>query len=283
MRPDRRTMLLFLFLILATVVIPAPAAPGTAPGPQLADESAQSAPAGAGASARRPRGAVPEALIQRLERAQLVGDREALTACREQLAASLRSDTRNALARYTLAYVDWRLVHLPGTKDPDALLERAQQALERNLRQDPDDVESRALLTGVLGERIGQMPIRGMVLGPKADAHIERAAKAAPDNPRVVLQQGVGALFKPAMFGGSVERAEERLRRARALFAQQPDDAPWPSWGRIDALGWLGEALVRQERVDEARAIYQQALALEPDAAFISRYLLPQLASTEAE
>lgn len=232
-----------------------------------------------------PAESVPDALVHDIERAQLVGDAEELLTSREELLASLESDPRDTDVRYMLAYVDWRLVHLPGTEEEarDALLERAQQALERNLELNPDDVESRALLSGVLGERIGEMPIRGMVMGPQADSHLRRAAEVAPDNPRVVLQQGISALFKPAMFGGSVERAEERLRRARALFAEQPDDAPWPSWGRIDALSWLGHTLVRQERYDEARAVYEQALALEPNAAFITEYLLPELEAAEAE
>lgn len=227
----------------------------------------------------------PDALVHRIERAQIEGDVEELLASREEILARLESEPQETDIRYMLAYVDWRLVHLPGTEeeDRDALLERAQQALERNLELEPNDVESRALLSGVLGERIGEMPIRGMVMGPQAASHLRRAADTAPDNPRVVLQQGVGALFKPAMFGGSVERAEERLRRARALFAEQPDDAPWPSWGRIDTLGWLGHALVRQGRYDEARAVYEQALALEPNAAFIIHYLLPELEAEEAE
>lgn len=273
-RHGRHTVrILTLTLALATVAAQAPApAADSARRPRLDD-----------ASSLGPRAGVSSDLIERLERARLVGDREELTACREQLAARLEANSRDTGARYTLAYIDWRLVHLPGTEDRDALLERAQQALELNVEQSPDDVESRALLSAVLGERIGEMPIRGMVLGPQADAHMRRAADVAPDNPRVVLQQGVGALFKPAMFGGSVERAEERLRRARALFAEQPEDAPWPSWGRVDALGWLGHALVRQERYDEARAVYEQALALEPNAAFITEFLLPELEAAEAE
>lgn len=232
---------------------------------------------------RAPAASLPDALIQRIERAQLVGDREELMASRERLATRLKSDPHDAEARYALAYVDWRLVHVPGTEDRDALLERAQRALEVNLEQNPEDVESRALLSGVLGQRIGEMPIRGMVMGPRAGSHLRRAAEAAPDNPRVVLQQGISALFTPSMFGGSVEKAEERLRRARVLFAQQPDESPWPNWGHIDALGWLGHTLARQERYDEARAVYEQALALEPDAAFITHFLLPELEAEESK
>lgn len=230
---------------------------------------------------RAPAASPPDALIQRIERAQLVGDRGDLLASRKRLATSLQTDPHDTAARYTLAYVDWRLANVPGTEDRDALLQRAQRALEVNLEQNPEDVESRALLSGVLGQRIGEASIRGMVMGPQASSHLQRAAEAAPDNPRVVLQQGISALFTPSMFGGSVEKAEERLRRARVLFAQQPDEAPWPNWGSIDALGWLGHTLVRQERYDEARAVYEQALALEPDAAFITQFLLPELEAEE--
>jgi tetratricopeptide (TPR) repeat protein len=222
--------------------------------------------------------AVPDdTLVRRLEHAHLTGDAATLAACRQELAARFEAEGPRGGLRYTLAYVEWRLAHLPGGGDADDLLESAQEALEANVEADPGDIESRALLAGILGERIGRAPIRGLVLGRRADAHLRLAVEAAPDNPRVVLQQGVAALFEPSMFGGSVEEAERRLRRAAALFARQPEEASWPNWGRIDALGWLGQALVRQGRRAEARAVYEQALALEPEAVFIRRHLLPQL------
>lgn len=220
-----------------------------------------------------------ESLIQRIERAQLVGAGEELEDCRQRLVDRLDAEPQNIKLRYTVAYVDWRMVHLPSAENRDELLARAQEALEANVKEKPDDVESLALLAGVLGERIGERPMRGIVLGRRADAYLERAAEAEPDNPRVVLQQGISALHTPSMFGGSIKKAEERLRRARALFAQQPEEAPWPNWGRIDAYGWLGETLVRQQRYDEAQKIYEQALTLEPEAALIKHYLLPKLDS----
>ena len=102
----------------------------------------------------------------------------------------------------------------------------------------------------------------------------------APDNPRVKMQQGISKFNTPKMFGGSVKKAEAILREAVSIFADQAassEEAQWPSWGYLDTLGWLGQALAAQDKTAEARAAYQQALAINPDMAWIRYQLLPAL------
>jgi tetratricopeptide (TPR) repeat protein len=215
-----------------------------------------------------------------VEQAFLDGSTAALQGYRQELRGRLRTSTAPA-DRYLLAFVNWRLNQLlHATRDTedqrDAALTEAQEQLERLVAESPS-AESWALLGGVLGERIGIQPFRGMTLGSRASAALARASELAADNPRVLLQQGVSHFFTPSMFGGSLEKAEDELRRARARFAAQPADAPWPNWGRVDAMAWLGQLLAKKGQVADARAVYEQALEMEPRSNWIRYVLLPAL------
>jgi len=199
---------------------------------------------------------------------------------RRELAGTLATKP-TASHRYLLAYIDFRLNHLlhrepEMQEERDTLLAEAQEQLDQLAKESPA-AEVWLLLGGVLGERIGIQPFRGMTYGPRASEALAKASELEPNNPRVLLQQGLSHLFTPRMFGGSLEKAEAELRRARALFAQQPRDTPWPNWGRADAMAWLGQLLVQKGDLAEAKAVYEQALQVEPRCGWIRYELLPAL------
>jgi tetratricopeptide (TPR) repeat protein len=74
-----------------------------------------------------------------------------------------------------------------------------------------------------------------------------------------------------------MDKAEKELRRAEALFARQPADAPWPNWGRLDILAWMGQLLAAKGDRPGARAYYHRALESEPDYVWVRDVLLPAL------
>lgn len=226
--------------------------------------------------------AATDSLMNRVERAQLTGAIGTLRECREELALRLEGGAAASIDRYNLAYVKWRIAQaLYAESDTEEerqkLLAEARELLEAAVEADPDNAEALALLGGVLGESIGDSMIRGMTLGPKSGAALNKAARLDPENPRVALQRGVSYFHTPSMFGGGVEKAIGELQRARELFDRRAPAPPWPSWGRIDAYAWLGQALAREGREDEARAVYREALEIEPDAGWIRFALLPAL------
>lgn len=232
--------------------------------------------------------ATAEPLHERIEEAYLTGSAATLEEVRGELRSRLEEGRSTPDDLYTLAYVDWRLnqvLHASKSteKQRGALLSEALELLEDLVEERPD-AESLSLMGGVLGELAGLHPMRAMIFGPRASRALERAAELEPSNPRVLLQQGISYLFTPRAFGGSLEKAEEKLRRARVLFARGGEE-PWPSWGRVDVLAWLGQVLAEKGQPAEARAVYEQALELEPRAQWIRYDLLPKVASeaTSAE
>ena len=228
------------------------------------------------------------ASIERLERAYVLGDGPELLAIRADLTDLLDTDLtdgQRSVTRYTVAYVSWRLFTIPDSVPADdraALLDDAVDLLTRDLEADDRNAESHALLASVYGMQIDSA-WKGMTLGRRASRASARALELAPGNPRVLLQDGVGKLHTPGMFGGGADRAEAMLLRALAAFRTEPPDRPWPRWGRLDTYAWLGQIGVEREDLTAARRYYEQALDLEPEFAWVRYALLPALAELERQ
>lgn len=204
----------------------------------------------------------------RIEQAVMASDVDALRQHRDRLA--------DGGSRYTLAYVDWRLWRLVSEQERKTVAEEAERVLGSLLAERPDDAEALALLGSVYGMQITGM-FSGMKLGPKASEAHDRAAELAPENPRVALQRGISASYKPGAFGGGVEAAERELRKAIALFESESDEKAWPNWGRAEVHAWLGQVLARKNDTEGARAAYKKGLSLAPDYRWIRDELLPAL------
>jgi len=230
--------------------------------------------------------AVPS-VQERIERAVVTGSVDDLRGIRSELErlVDAREGTAAPSDRYDLAYVTWRICQElaeDDKKERRKLLKDAQRELDLVLKAKPDDAEAHALRGSVIGDRIGGV-FSGMSLGPKASKSLNRAFELDPKNPRVALQRGVSYFYTPKAFGGGPENALQELERAQQLFQAEEKDRPWPNWGRVDALAWLGLVLAQSGRVEEARAAYKKALQLEPDHAWIRRELLPALEASEPD
>ena len=228
------------------------------------------------------------ALVERLERAYPAGDAGELLAVRADLADLLgagQTAGQRSITRYTIAYVNWRLFTIPDAVPADdraALLDDAVDLLTRDLEADDGNAESHALLAGVYGMQIDSA-WKGMTLGRRASRASARALELAPGNPRVLLQDGVGKLHTPRLFGGGADRAEAMLLRAVAAFRTEPPDRPWPRWGHIDAWAWLGQISAERGDLAPARRYYERALDLEPGFVWVRDVLLPALEARERQ
>ena len=221
-----------------------------------------------------------------IEQANVRGNLDQLRASRVLIDRALTAFAGDPLLEHYAAYALYReatlLMARNGAKESvyRPLLEEADSLLERSASklQLP---ETYALRSAVLGQLIGSNPLRGMSLGPKSGKAMDRAMEVGPDNPRVWLMSGIGAMFTPGMFGGGLEKSEAHLRKAIALFTTDQPAPPLPAWGHAEAYVWLGQALHKSKRTEDARAAYAKALELDPDNGWVRDVLVPALDRSE--
>lgn len=221
-------------------------------------------------------------LVERLERAVPLNDLNALSGVRIGSMALLDTDLtadQGALVRYMVAYSTWRRIRNRAIEEGerDALIEEALDLLTEVTGRNPADAEAHALLGSLYGFQISFAPWKGMFLGRRASGALNRASELAPQNPRVLLLQGVSAIHRPRMFGGGTRKAASLLQEALAAFRTEPNGRPWPRWGHADTRAWLGYVLMQQGDSRAAEDHYLHALELEPNFRWVSEVLLPEL------
>jgi tetratricopeptide (TPR) repeat protein len=158
----------------------------------------------------------------------------------------------------------------------EPLLDEARRVLEQSLAIKPI-AETHALLSSVIGRSIGFHPMKAMFLGPESGSQMTEAVALGPNNPRVWLLRGIGAMFTPSQFGGGVANAEQHLKKAAELFETDRPVPPAPSWGRAEVYAWIGQVYQKQNKPADAAAAYNKALAIDPEFNWVKYVLLPSV------
>lgn len=213
--------------------------------------------------------------------ADLHGDWAALVEAREGLLRLSGRPELRGLVEYEAGYADWRLsslAYLGAGKDVQmTLLLRAASELQAAIAARPDFADAHALLAWVAGSALGTDGERAAPLAPLIQPAWKAAAPAIAGNPRVALLRALSTYFTPAAYGGGRERGLQQWTAAITLFEQKaPTNRELPSWGKAEALGWLGGAYLGAGEPAEAARWFERALAVRPDFWWVRTLGLPQ-------
>ena len=213
--------------------------------------------------------AAAESLVEirdRIDRAVVTRDLAALEETAKQLE---KSDAD--LADYYLAYTQFRLGTLIGASDKKQAkkhLNRCIDILKPLLKAGPDDAELVGLQSTCYGSSTAYYMLRAAGRGMNANKFMKQALEIDPENPRVLMLDGISLYARPKALGGNKDKALERFTAAAENFRdwQAPaEDAP--VWGQAENWMYLGRTYRALEQLDKAREHYAKALELEPDFA----------------
>lgn len=180
-------------------------------------------------------------------------------------------------AYYYRGYTNYRLQSsFPNVSEDqkEKYLDEAVRMLKKAVSLDESFAEAQGLLASCYGIKASGF-FAGMKYGPKSDATMKQAKSLAPKNPRVILLDAIGTLYKPSMFGGSTEGAIEGFKQAAELFndGQPPNDFA-PRWGNAEVYAWLGQGYVQAEKYKQARQAYQSALEVKPGYPWVKSLMI---------
>ncbi len=159
----------------------------------------------------------------------------------------------------------------------DKYVGEGERHLQELIYQKQYTAESKALLSGILGLKIGHRSWKGMFLGSKAANLASDALDENPNSPIVQKLYGNNRYFTPDMWGGDKGEAIEAYKKALTLFEERESD----SWMYVDTFAWLGQAYLSRGNDEAARETYEKALEVETNFSWIKNGLLPELARNE--
>lgn len=180
-------------------------------------------------------------------------------------------DPGGKFVEYYLTYAGYRLMTYGMAMKQDDLYKEFADPADRRAEmltgKYSDWSEPKALLAAIYGIEIAHSWMSGATLGARGNSLTERAISLDSTNPRAYLILGTSKLNTPGIFGGSVEKAVEYLKKSISLFESapaRPKSDLEPTWGYLDALTWLGLAYEKEGHYAEALAEYRKALATDP-------------------
>ena len=189
------------------------------------------------------------------------------------------ADEESYLAQYYLAYTDYRLaiyyMQKKNTSQFKSYNESAANELKSLLDKDGNNPEVISLLASVYGIQISVDPDLGPTLGSQNVALISQALGIAPNNPRVLLQAGISKLNTPEFYGGSKTKALEYFKKSVEAFETSGESITIIEWGYLDALAWLGNTYTQLKEYSSAVDVYNKALEVVPEYAWVKTILLP--------
>lgn len=189
----------------------------------------------------------------------------------------LSTEHQTFLIHYYIALADEHLFHY--YSDPmqkTRVVNDGIMHLERSIELNDDFAESRILLAGLYGLKIGIDPSLASQLGTKAASNFTKAKKLDPGNPRLYLVKGKSAVYKPEAFGGGSAVAKKELNTALHYFAEyKGQDDTYPHWGHAETYAWLGRISEMEKDVVLAEKHFKSALSVDPNYNWVKMFLLP--------
>jgi tetratricopeptide (TPR) repeat protein len=206
-------------------------------------------------------------------------DRRAL----ESLATSLASSTSpDPLRRYYAALANYRISLLTISGRPDEAKESVDRCvgyLDETMKFEHDFPDGVALQAACKSLLTTLRPLRWPLSNAKSHFQFDKALSDAPRNPRVLLLDAVTEYDRPALHGGSKERAFQKLQKAVAAFElERVGVSPVPGWGAADAYAFLARGYLEKGDAIAARGAIEHALLLAPEYA-LARRLLSRITS----
>jgi tetratricopeptide (TPR) repeat protein len=204
-----------------------------------------------------------------IEAAQVAGDGAKLDAAAALSARVAMAYPNDGLILHYRGYALYRqgIQQMAQGADGSALFVQAQRVLEQSLKTHPLP-ETHMLLSAIDGQLIAKDMSRAMELGMASQASSSAALSLGPNNPRVWLLRGQGAIFTPPEYGGGLGPAENQLEHAIELFGKDAPKPGEPSWGRAEAYLWLGQVYDKKGDKAKAAELYKQALDIAPGYAY---------------
>lgn len=177
---------------------------------------------------------------------------------------------------FALALIQYGLLNNTMADSDEGLFDKYIDDTDDNLDKLIDlnyrSAEAKAIQSAITGLKIAYASWKGMFLGATSANLIDEAMEEAPNSPVVRKLHANYLYFTPEMFGGDKALATSEYKKAVELF-EKADVAN--NWMYLDALAWYGIALNNQGEKQQAREVYQKALAIAPDFNWVKFELLP--------
>jgi tetratricopeptide (TPR) repeat protein len=190
----------------------------------------------------------------------------------EQALSVLNEKNKNNIVMYWYSYACYYhsilLLIQKDLQGSEKILETGIKMLQASVSETSEQL---ALLALMESFSIQYAPgMEAVSIANRSVKHAEEAIQLDSTNLRAYYVLGSNDFYTPEQYGGG-KKAEGYFKKAVSLPDQSIRNPYLPSWGKNSAYEMLIRFYIRQHQYDQAKAFYQQAIAIFPNDYMISR------------
>ncbi|MBN1131571.1 MAG: hypothetical protein JXR52_08280 [Bacteroidales bacterium] len=171
-------------------------------------------------------------------------------------------------------YIAW-CISVKKRAEAEQYLRKAEANIETLLAHDPDLSKVYALKGALYGFRVGLEPLKAPFYGRKSVDWNGRAIELDPQDPQGWMERANIEFYKPAVFGGSKQRAVPLYEKAVGLYEANRASTE-KSWIYLNCLSALANAYAETGSIRKADSLYRRILGIEPDFKWIKEEVYPE-------
>ncbi len=165
--------------------------------------------------------------------------------------------------------------------DDDKSAEKLLNKMEKNLESILDDNVSApawafAMKGATIGYRIGLNNWRAPFIGGDATKNMNKAIQTDSLEAMGWVELGNSYLYRPALFGGSSEKALNYYLKAVSLFEQDSSLMVY-NWIYLNLHVLIAECYINLKQEDQALKTYEKIIETEPGFSWVVDELMPDL------
>ncbi|HDR67568.1 MAG TPA: hypothetical protein ENN61_00805 [Bacteroidaceae bacterium] len=153
-------------------------------------------------------------------------------------------------------------------------LVKAEKNIELLLASNPSWPDVYSIKGALYGLRVGLEPLKAPVYGKKSVENNNRAIELGPSGPRGWMERANIEFYKPAIFGGSKNRAVPLYEKAVRLF-EANRELMKKNWIYLNCLAGLANAYAETGAIRQADQVYRRILIIEPGFKWIKEDVYP--------
>jgi len=157
-----------------------------------------------------------------------------------------------------------------------ATLTKLEALQEFRKNQSPVDAKFHARNAGILGYKMALSPWKAPVLGPQNYYTLKDGAKLDSLDPILLQEQANAKFWAPDLLGGDLHEAIRLYQTAMQIW-QKENECLHCNWRYLYNLAQLGVALEKNGQTAKAQELWNKALKIKPNYAWVRKELIPGL------
>lgn len=175
-------------------------------------------------------------------------------------------DQKLELINYYYGYIGW-LIGQKQLAKAEKFIPRGEKLIDQVLSVSPNNATAYSFKGSFIGFKIGIDKCKAIFIGAESKNYINKALKLDPQNIQAIIDKGNLLFYSPRFFGGDKKEALNYFLKGEKLLERNKD--VYQNWVYLNLLTIIACAYEKEDKLEEAKLVYEKIMRDEPDIKWV--------------